>query len=55
MLLPRADIRQEDARFAYEHFISPHMGKFQLTLLIDSLRANQGNWVRMVEWTITGQ
>ncbi|MCL2325984.1 MAG: metallophosphoesterase [Proteobacteria bacterium] len=51
-LLPRIDIAMEDARFAYEYMISPHMTRSQMLTLIEALRASQGDWSRVSEWSL---
>lgn len=52
-ILPRLDISLEDAQFAHEYMISPHMTKTQMITLIEALRANGGDWGRIPDWTAT--
>lgn len=49
-LLPRVDISLEDAEFAREYMISPHMSKSQMMTLIEALRANDGDWGKIPDW-----
>lgn len=49
-VLPRADIALEDAEFARDYMISPHMTRAQMMTLIEALRANQGDWSRIPKW-----
>lgn len=49
-LLPRVDISYEDAKFAHEYMISPHMSKAQMLTLIEALRANDGDWGKIPDW-----
>ncbi|MBQ9242945.1 MAG: metallophosphoesterase [Proteobacteria bacterium] len=49
-ILPRADVSLEDAEFARDYMISPHMTKSQMDALIKALRANGGDWGRIPDW-----
>lgn len=49
-LLPRIDITFEDANFAHEYMISPHMTRSQMLNLIEALKANNGDWGRIPNW-----
>lgn len=49
-ILPRVDIPMEDARFAHEYMITPHMTKSQMQALIEALREHGGNWGRIPDW-----
>lgn len=49
-ILPRADISLDDAQFAHDFLISPHMTKSQLQTLIEVLRASDGDWSRTPDW-----
>ena len=49
-LLPRVDISLEDANFAREYMISPHMSRSQMLNLIQALKANDGDWGRIPNW-----
>lgn len=49
-ILPRVDVSLEDAKFARDYMISPHMTKSQMLTLIDALRANGGDWGKIPEW-----
>lgn len=49
-ILPRIDISMENAKFAHEYMISPHMPKIQMETLIDALKANEGDWSRIPSW-----
>lgn len=49
-LLPRVDISLEDAEFARDYMISPHMSKAQMMTLIEALRANDGDWGKIPNW-----
>ncbi len=50
-ILPRIDISLDDAEFAREYMISPHMSRAQMLTLIEALRANDGDWARIPNWT----
>ena len=49
-ILPRVDVRLEDAEFARDYMISPHMTRSQMLTLIEALRANDGDWSRLPDW-----
>ncbi|MBR4984877.1 MAG: metallophosphoesterase [Proteobacteria bacterium] len=49
-ILPRADVSLEDAEFARDYMISPHMTKSQMDALIKALRANDGDWGKIPDW-----
>ena len=49
-ILPRVDIRMEDAEYAREYMISPHMTRSQMLTLIEALKANDGNWGKLPDW-----
>ncbi len=49
-ILPRVDISLEDANFAREYLISPHMPRSQMLNLIRALKANDGDWGRIPNW-----
>ncbi len=49
-ILPRVDIPMEDAEYARDYMISPHMSKAQMQTLIEALRANDGDWGRIPNW-----
>ena len=49
-LLPRVDIAYEDAKFARDYLISPHMTKIQMLTLIEALKEANGDWSRIPEW-----
>ena len=49
-ILPRADVSLEDAEFARDYMISPHMTKSQMDALIKALRANGGDWGKIPDW-----
>ena len=48
-LLPRVDVRYEDAKFARDYFISPHMTKTQMLTLIDVLHNAEYDWGKIPE------
>lgn len=50
-ILPRVDISLEDAEFARDYMISPHMSKAQMKTLIEALKANGGDWGKIPNWT----
>ena len=50
-ILPRVDISLENAEFARDYMISPHMPKIQMLTLIEALKANDGDWSRIPSWT----
>ena len=49
-ILPRVDVELEDAEFAREYMISPHMTRSQMLTLIEALKANDGNWGKLPDW-----
>lgn len=49
-LLPRVDISMEDAEFARDYMISPHMPKNQMLTLIRALRESGGDWGKVPDW-----
>ena len=49
-ILPRVDIRYEDAKYARDYLISPHMTKSQMLTLIDALKDAKGDWSKLPEW-----
>ena len=49
-ILPRIDVDLQDAEFAREYMISPHMTRSQMMMLIEALRANDGNWGKLPDW-----
>ena len=49
-ILPRVDVELQDAEFAREYMISPHMTRSQMLMLIEALRANDGNWGKLPDW-----
>ncbi len=49
-ILPRVDIQMDDAEFAREYMISPHMTRSQMLTLIEALKANDGNWSKLPDW-----
>ena len=49
-LLPRVDISLEDAEFARDYMISPHLPKAQMLTLIRALRENGGDWGKVPDW-----
>lgn len=49
-ILPRVDISLENAEYARDYMISPHMPKIQMFTLIEALRANDGDWSRIPSW-----
>lgn len=46
-ILPRVDMSLENATFARDYMISPHMPKIQTETLIGALKANGGDWSRI--------
>ena len=49
-ILPRVDIRMEDAEFARDYMISPHLPKSQMQALIKALKEAGGDWGKLPEW-----
>ncbi len=49
-LLPRVDVNYEDAKYARDYLISPHMTKSQMLTLIEALKDADGDWSRIPEW-----
>ncbi len=49
-ILPRVDVSLQDAEFAREYMISPHMTRSQMQMLIEALKANDGNWGKLPDW-----
>ena len=49
-LLPRVDVPYDDASYARNYFISPHVTKAQMQTLIGSLKEADGDWSRIPEW-----
>lgn len=49
-ILPRVDVSMEDAEFARDYMISPHLTKSQMLSLINALKENGGDWGKVPEW-----
>ena len=49
-ILPRVDVSMDDANFARDYMISPHLTKSQMLSLIKALKENGGDWGKVPEW-----